>query len=257
MRKRKLFGLIVQLPEGGEGFNNVLEDAAFAAATLSVVPEATLRIDLRESDENILGAMSPMRRRNILKSLKESFEFTLSDDVPTFHRLHLSTSYRQGFEGLTFEYLNAQWRALSPLKHVTILLASYKGHVISGLWLSNFAGVVTFRLAGWDRAIKAPAHVNEALHWKAIQWARSVNASFYDLGGFDRNCAEQILMQTPINPNMKSHNFFKLGFGATPVLLPRAHILVANQSLNWLARRLGPSLLNNTHVKRLAHRLRT
>jgi hypothetical protein len=257
MRRRGLFGLVVQLAEGGEVYNSVLEGAAFARGTFSVVPEATIRIDVRQSDEQILGSMSSMRRRNVLKSVKHGFDLVHSEDVATFHRLHLSTGTRKEFSALTFQYLDAQWGALSTSGHVTILQANFGGQAMAALWLSKFGNVVTFRLGGWDRDVKGPSHVNEALHWKAIQWARSINASFYDFGGFDRGNAERLLKGQPVDSSLKSHNLFKLGFGGTPILFPPTYFLLTSRPLNWLASWVGPPLLKMKQVRKLAHKLRS
>jgi lipid II:glycine glycyltransferase (peptidoglycan interpeptide bridge formation enzyme) len=256
MQKRGLLGLLVQLAEGDEGFSDALLDAGFFVGGPSVVPEATMRIGVTQPDELILKAMSPMRRRNILKAMKQEFKIEHSSDVVTFHRLHTSTSLRQGFGALSLEYLAAQWRALSDTQNVTILLASYRGNAVAALWLSMYSGVVTFRLAGWDREIKAPSHVNEALHWQAIQWARSANARYYDLGGFDRECAERIVQGLSATSDLQPHNIFKIGFGGNPVLFSRAHCRLTNQSLNWLAGRLDAQLWHSRAMRRLAHQLR-
>jgi lipid II:glycine glycyltransferase (peptidoglycan interpeptide bridge formation enzyme) len=258
MHNRKLAGLIVQLPEGRQVSNANLEEAGFLPGVIAVAPEATIRIDVTGSNESLLAAMTSKRRRVVRRSMEQGFDIAHSNDVATFHKLYLCTGARKRFKGLSFEYLKAQWDALVPSKKVTILQASHKGTVMSALWLTNFAGVVTRRLAGWNSAIRSPAHVNEALEWAAIQWARSINARYYDLGGFDRDCAERILNKLPLEPySLTSHHNFKWGFGGTPVLLPRAYIHLANPSLNRLAHWFGPSLLQSNQVRKLAHRLRS
>jgi lipid II:glycine glycyltransferase (peptidoglycan interpeptide bridge formation enzyme) len=256
MRDQGLLGLVIQRAEGDEVFGDVLANAGFLAGGPSVVPEATMRICVKQADEVILGAMSPMRRRNVLKGIKQGFTIEHSSDVAMFHRLHASTSLRQGFKALSLEYLAAQWRALSDTHNVTILLARYQGDAVAALWLSMFSGAVTFRLAGWDKEAKAPSHVNEALHWNAIQWARSIGARYYDLGGFDRDCAERLLQGLSASPELQSHNLFKLGFGGTPVLFSQAYFRLANQPLNWLARSLGTQVWRSRRMRKFAHRLR-
>ena len=257
MRRRKQSGLIVQLSEGSEIRSKVLEQAGFTYGSLAVTTEATIRVDLTQNEESILGAMTSMRRRNVRKAMKQGFEIEHSSDVETFHGLHLATSSRKRFSGLSLEYLKAQWQALAPSGHVTILLARYQGEAMAALWLSHFGDIVTFRLAGWNAAVAGPAHVNEALHWTAIQWARSVGARVYDFGGFDRDSAERVLNGRPLAPDFeKSHNFFKLGFNRLPTLLPKAHFLVANRIVNRVAHWLGPMLLQSPQARMIAQRLR-
>ena len=258
MRKRKLAGLIVQLPEGKELRNKLLEDAGFIHGSLGVAPEATVRVDVTQTDESILSAMSKSRRGIVRNSMKKGFEIEHSSDVETFYRLHLATGIRTGFTELSLGYLNAQWQALAPSGYLTILLARHQGKAMAGLWLSHFGEVVTLRLAGWDAEVAGPAHVNEALHWAAIQWARSVGARVCDFGGVDRDSAERVLSDRPLAPDfVKSHYYFKLSFNGVPTLLPRAHFLVANRIANRFARWLGPALLQSPQVRKIAQRLRS
>lgn len=258
MRARKLAGLIVQLSEGSELRDKVLEEAGFMHGTLGVAPEATVRVDVTQTDESILSAISKSRRGIVRNSMKKGFEIEHSSDVETFYRLHLATGTRAGFSELSLGYLNAQWQALAPSGYVTILLARHQGRAMAGLWLSHFGEVVTLRLSGWDAAVVGPAHVNEAIHWAAIQWARSVGARVCDFGGFDRDSAERILSGRPLTPDFaKSRSYFKLSFNGVPTLLPKAHLLIANRITSRLARWVGPALLQSPQIRKIAQRFRS
>ena len=258
MRKRKLVGLIVQLSEGSELRDKVLDDAGFMDGGLGVAPEATIRVDVTQTDDSILSAMSKSRRGIVRNSMKKSFEIEHSSDVETFYRLHLATGTRAGFTELSLEYLNAQWQALAPSGYVTILLARHQGKAMAGLWLSHFGEVVTLRLSGWDAAVAGPAHVNEAIHWAAIQWARSVGARICDFGGFDRDSAERVLSGRPLTSDfVKSRYYFKLSFNGVPTLLPKPHFLVANRVASRLTRWLAAALLQSPQVRKIAQRLRS
>ena len=258
MKKRKLAGLIVQLSEGNDLRNKVLEEAGFMHGSLGVAPEATIRVDVTQTDELILGAMSKSRRRIVRNSLKQGFEIEHCSDVETFYRLHLATGTRAGFTVLSLKYLNAQWQALAPSGYVTMLLARHQGKAMAGLWLSHFGDVVTIRLAGRDDTVEGPAYVNEALHWTAFQWARSVGARVCDFGGFERDSAERVLNGRPLAPDFqRTQNFFKLSFNGVPTLLPKAHFMVANRIANRVAHWLGPALLQSPQARKIAQRLRS
>lgn len=257
-RERRLRGIIVQLPEGDSGREYVVEEAGFAPGSFPVAPEATIRLDVTLPDDVLLSGMSPERRSNVRKSQKEGIEIAHSDDVATFHRLHLATSDRQGFSALSLEYLEAQWHALAPSGALSILLAFCDGQAVAGKWVSRFGNVVTSRLSGWNAAAAGKRHVNEALHWSGIQWTRAIGARTYDLSGFDRRTAELVLHGLPLPADFaKTHNFFKLGFNSVPTLLPKAHFLLLNRVTNRFARMVGPTLLRGSAVRRLAQRLRS
>ena len=130
----------------------------------SVAPEATLRLDLRLTDEELLAAMRPKRRQLIRKALRSQFEVREEQDIELFHHLHALTAARQGFAPIELRNLRAQWDALAPSGKCTALIARYGGSPIAGLWLTRFAGTVTAKLSGWDAA-NAPPNANEALWW--------------------------------------------------------------------------------------------
>jgi lipid II:glycine glycyltransferase (peptidoglycan interpeptide bridge formation enzyme) len=257
-RARRLGGLIVQLPEGCDERDHVLDEADFAPGGIAVAPEATIRIDITQENEAILRGMSGMRRRNLRRAPEAALDIGESEDVGTFHALHRATSRRGDFTPLSLDYIQAQWRALAPSSAVSLLLARYHGKPVAGVWLSRFGGVVTFRLAGWDPAPIAPKHVNEALHWAAIQWSRAKGAHTYDFGGFDRVTAERILNGEPPAAGFeRSHHFFKLGFCGTPVLLPRARFLLLNSLAHRAARSIVPVVLRSRAARGLAQGLRS
>jgi len=253
IRRLRVRVLIVQLPEGADERLAVLSRQGFVDGAPPVAPEATIRVDVSLGDDALLAAMSSMRRRNIRKSWREDIDVGESDDVEGFHRLHVATAERQGFTPRSLEYLRAQWVVLRSEGQVAILVARHAGAAVAGLWLTRFGRTVTFRLPGWDVRLPAPKHVNEALHWGAIRWARAVGASVYDLGGFDRDSAVRLLCGAPLDEGFpRTHGFFKLGFNGTPVLLPQAQFLVTNRALRPLARVVGPRLLTSTPAHRLA-----
>jgi hypothetical protein len=256
-RARGYPGLIVQLPEGESWRDQVLAEAGFLNWPLAVAPEATLRIDLALPEEAILGQMSSMRRRNLRKVTGTAVRIEASDDVAAFHRLHAATAERQGFAPLSLEYLESQWRAFRGSAAIRILLARAAAEPVAGLWLSRFGQLVTFRLAGWDSEAKV-LHVNEALHWAAIRWARSAGARFYDFGGIDRDVASRLLEGQPLPAGIEStHSHFKLGFSRTPILLPTARALFFGAGARLIARLIGRHFVAAPFVRRLAQRLRS
>jgi peptidoglycan pentaglycine glycine transferase (the first glycine) len=255
-RRRGVWFLTIQPSEGGTSIDAALASAGFRLGVPSVAPEATIRLDLRRTDEELLAAMSSMRRRNIRKALRAQFEVREEQDIELFHHLHALTAARQGFAPVTLRNLRAQWDALAPGGHCTALIARYGVSPIAGLWLTRFAGTVTFKLAGWDAA-SAPANANEALHWAAIQWARRSGAHTFDLGGFDRRSAEMIIGKTPLVEGFdKTPSFFKLAFGGAPILLPQAHFRFTHGLLDTAIGPVAQRFLTSPTARKLASRFR-
>lgn len=215
--------LIIQPPLGGDACDSALASRGFELGCPGVAPEATIRLDLTRTDEQLLASMSEMRRRNVRKAVRSQLTIEQENDVALFQRLHSATAARQRFVPIDVATLRAQWNVLAPAGHCAMFIARSEGKPVAGLWLTSFAGVVTFKLAGWDASVDGVRNANEALHWTAMRWARSTGARAYDLGGFDRRATELIAAGQPLPPDFtKTPAFFKLGFGGPPILLPKA-----------------------------------
>jgi lipid II:glycine glycyltransferase (peptidoglycan interpeptide bridge formation enzyme) len=222
-RASGVFLLLLQPAPGDTAMDKALSSRGFSSGCPSVAPEATIRLDLSQTEEELLSGMSEMRRRNVRKSLRSELVVEEDTDVETFQRLHASTAERQGFVAIDTAAMRAQWSILAPAGQTRILLARHNGVAVAGIWLTSFAGVVTFKFAGWNAASDGSRNANEALHWTAIRWARSIGARHYDLGGFDRQAAETLQAGGELDKTFqKTPGYFKLGFGGTPILLPLA-----------------------------------
>ena len=215
--------LVVQPPLDGQACEQALAARGFELGCPPVAPEATIRMDLTRTDDQLIAGMSEMRRRNIRKTLRGNLTVEQEDDVEVFQRLHSATAARQGFVPIDVGTLQAQWKVLAPAGYCAMFIARHAGTPVAGLWLTSFAGVVTFKLAGWDAAADGGRNANEALHWAAMRWARATGARAYDFGGFDRRATELIAAGQPLPAEFtKTPAYFKLGFGGTPILLPKA-----------------------------------
>jgi Acetyltransferase (GNAT) domain len=255
-RRQGVWFLIIQPPEARPGVDPAVASAGFRLNVPSIAPEATLRLDLRRSEEELFGAMKSERRRTIRKVLRSEFEVREEQDIELFHHLHALTATRQGFVPVSLRNLRAQWDALAPGRHCAVLIAYYNGSPVAGSWLTSFAGTVTGKLLGWDKA-NGPSHVNEGLRWATIQWARQSGAHTYDQGGFDRRGAELMIRNMPFDEGFhKTPSYHKLGFGGAPILLPRAPFKFTLQLVDTAIGRVAQHFLMSTTARKLAYRFR-
>ena len=249
--------LIIQPPEAAPALDEATAEIGFRLGVPSIAPEATIRLDLRRSDEELLSSMSAMRRRNLRKALRSGLEVSQDDDIDLFHRLHVATAQRQGFVPATRENLQAQWDLLAPHASCTMFIARYHGVAAAGIWVTRFAGTVTFKLPGWDASSPAPPHASDAVHWAAIQWARANGDRTYDFGGFDRRSAECLVSRRPMPDDFHlSPNFYKLSFGGSAVLLPLARFRLLPKIADLALGRAVQSLFASSGGHRLAQHLR-
>jgi lipid II:glycine glycyltransferase (peptidoglycan interpeptide bridge formation enzyme) len=259
-RARGVTLLMLQAAPGDDAMDQALVREGFETGCPSVAPEATIRLDLAQTEDQLLAGMSEMRRRNVRKALRSELdvrEASEPEDVEIFQRLHAATAARQGFSAISLPAMRAQWNALSGPGFVRILLARHAGVPVAGILLTSFAGVVTFKFAGWDASLEGSRNANEALHWTAIRWAKSMGAHSYDLGGFDRASAEILHAGGTLDEGFsKTPAFFKLGFGGKPVLLPRARWRYLGPA-GVIARPLLRRALQSGKFQKLAGRLRS
>jgi lipid II:glycine glycyltransferase (peptidoglycan interpeptide bridge formation enzyme) len=254
-RERRLAALIVQ-PETTD-LEEEFRSRGFLPGAPTVAADASVRIDLTRSDESLLEAMSSSRRRDIRKSSREPIDIIESDDIEAFHTLHKRTADRRGFPPLSLAYLRAQWNALAASGAVRLMLAMHNGRPVAAKWLTRFGGVVTSRLAGWDAAASGKLHVNVALHWAAMQRARAAGATSYDFGGLERSLAEAVLAGATLPEDVhRTPQFFKLQFGAAPILHPQARFVILNPAVHFLFGRVVALLLRSRVAARAAKRFR-
>lgn len=254
--------LIVQPPEGVPSVVAALDERDFGSGCPAVAPEATIRIDPRLPDGELLDGMSRMRRRNLRKPVPPGLSIGLAEDVEAFQRLHAATAERQGFRAFDPASLRAQWGALAPEGRCAIMMARQDGVPVAAAWFTRFAGTITYKMAGWDAALAerlgAGRHVNELLHWESFRWARESGAVRVDLGGLARGVAETVAAgRRPPPEVMRTPAHFKLGFGGEVVLLPVARWALTGRRIHAIGRRAAGRLLAGRRAERLMGRLRT
>ena len=238
--------LVIQPPEAGWATDEHLGRAGFKTGVPAIAPAATSRLDLQKSDDELLADMSSMRRRNIRATDRASIAIEFETDVADFHALHTASALRQGFQPLALSTLESQWRHLGHSNTAAILVARHEGRPVAGLWLTAFGGTVTYKLPGWDPDLPQPKNVNEALHWHAIKWARSIGADIYDFGGFDREAALRATAGEAMPAGFeKTPSHFKAGFGGEVVVLPPARFSILLPIGGRLASSVGARAMSN------------
>ena len=250
--------LLIAPPEGIGPAEQRLAAAGFRQSAVAIAPEATLRLDTRQTEQELVAGMRPTRRRHLARALEQGFEVEATADVELFQRLHASTAVRQGFEPVNLANLRSQWHVLAPRGNCRILIVRYEGVPIAGLWVTCFAGTVTFKLAGWNGESGGPRYANVAAQWAAIQRARTEGAHTYDFGGLSQGSAAILAAGSALPASAhETPDGFKLGFGGTPTLLPRTRFgitpALAHRALAGVVERA----LASTRVRRLAQRMRS
>jgi lipid II:glycine glycyltransferase (peptidoglycan interpeptide bridge formation enzyme) len=218
MRSSRLVFAKVQPPEGAEQTTAALAAGRWRESDLAVAPDATTRIDLSASDDELTSALHRSTRRGV--RIAERAGVTVRrgerDDVATLARLVELTGRRQGIPFYGAQYFLGLLDAFAGGAHV--LVAEHGGEPQAAGLVITFGDTATYAAGGWSGE-HSQLHASKLLHWEAMRFARTVGCRYYDLFGIARETAARIAAGEKGGP-MSGVDEFKLAFGGEVVLLP-------------------------------------
>jgi peptidoglycan pentaglycine glycine transferase (the first glycine) len=235
-----------------------IERHQFRPSSVEVCPTATVRLDLTQDLEKILGRMKPKLRYNIRLAQRKGISVRpgTKADLTLFHRSLVATSQRQRFLPFPASYFRAMERALSPLGAFQLFVASYRDQPVSVFLVVPFGDTVVYKKGGWLGS-HSDRHPNEALHWAVIQWAKSKGYRYYDFDGIDSVAAELAQRGKGLPEALrKSVSGFKLGFGGDVMFLPQPYDRFDSWALRCIYRNLYPRVNNLAVTKKVQEFLR-
>lgn len=142
-------------------------------------------IDLTKSEDELLKTFHPKTRYNI--RLAERQGVTVSEDnsdeaFEKYLELTKETSKRQGFYAHTEKYHRLMWKYLKPPGITHLLVAKYKGEIITTWILFVFRDFLYYPYgASTDKYKNVMA--NNLMMWEAIRLGRSLGLKTFDLWG--------------------------------------------------------------------------
>lgn len=225
----RLTALLVQPPDRSLLLEPALQQAGFLPNRLWGVADANLEIDLARS----LDAIEADFRRSVRQGIRQSRRRGVTirearrSDAALFFDLMSSSCRRQGTSPnpASPRVFERMWDVFQPGGYLRLTLAEWESRAIAGLLCLHWADRVTLWKKGWLDDQRG-SHANELLYWDAITWARERGADTCDFAALARTTAELLLREeTPDETVRRSRDFFNLGFGGEPVLLPRAQVL--------------------------------
>jgi peptidoglycan pentaglycine glycine transferase (the first glycine) len=182
---------------------SALTALGFRIAPRQFQPRATIVVDISAEPQEILARFNTQVRYNTRLAERKGVEISAGgiERVDEFWRLYASTAGRKGFE----------WRAQSYFAQLVqvygdaagVFLARREGQALAGAIVVVFGDTAyyLYGASGGDRSVK-PA---ELVQFRAMQWARSLGATRYDMWGIPAHPTED-------NPLYGVYRF-KSGFG--------------------------------------------
>lgn len=246
-------GLIVQPPDRSKVFPALMRRDKFMPFYLLGIISSTLMIDLTGGGATLRKGM----RRTTITEIKQAVRRGVRireggfGDLEHFFRLMEGSCRRQGVRPspASADSLRELWKRFSPAGCIRLTFAECDGEAVSGALCLAFGDRVTIWKKGWASKC-ADRKPNSLLCFEALEWSGARGYRYFDFVSLDGKIARSILERIPLSASQRrGRDFFHLGFGGEPVLLPEAGIFIARPGL-----RLGYKWLMCNPFARIATR---
>lgn len=222
--KRKGVALALIEPDAMLPADFDLATHGLSPSHLSVQPLRTITVRCDRDDDALLGAMKQKTRYNVRLAAKRGVTVRQgsADDLPTFWSLLQTTATRDAFGVHTPEYYTDLLRFFPPPDQGALLCAEYGGDVVAAAILLR-GGPTAIYLAGASSDMHREHMPTYALQYAALQWARDVGCTRYDLWGIPPTDATPDAAQGEqqnVRDGLWGVYRFKQGFGGEIVTYP-------------------------------------
>lgn len=242
--RRRLRMLFLQPPEGADTVSSGLLCRGFRVSEANIAPVGTVRTDLTKPEEELeRGIRSKRLRRRVRSSSLAAKDVRVrlagEPDLQTFAHLVGRTAAHHGFEAASEDYLRNLYQQLAPGGHVVLFLTEFGGEPVAGQLFTACGGVLKARLTGFDRAKQPPNGTASLQLWTSLRWAKAQGFGWFDFGGLPESSLQAVMNGDDLD-DLPGIDKFKIDFGGTPVLYPRAVELINSHLLRGtydLARR--------------------
>jgi lipid II:glycine glycyltransferase (peptidoglycan interpeptide bridge formation enzyme) len=164
--------------------NHVLEPLHFQKVQ-SVQPARTIVLDLTLDEDTLLANMKEKWRYNLRLAMRKGVQIHVAvtlEEVNSWYALLQTTSIRDQFGIHTREYYRRAWQLFAPREQARLLLASYNGQLLAGIFVGLMAKQAIY-LYGASSNEQRQLMPNYLLQWEAIRWAKQAGATIYDFWG--------------------------------------------------------------------------
>lgn len=202
-------------------------------------PQTTIHVDLTRDLETILAAMKPKWRYNIRLAEKKGVTVRGGDarDADLFFNLLQITSQRDGFAIHARDYYRAALELLSADAGAQLFIAEYAREPLAAIFVTA-VGDEAIYLYGASSNAQRDKMPNHALHWAAMQWAKTRGCARYDLWGIADTAWADVPVGTKNNSSLQHGLYqFKHGFGGEVVRYAGAYDFVFSRGKYFLYQR--------------------
>ena len=199
---------------------------------LPIQPRTTIHIDLTRDLDTLLAQMKPKWRYNIRLAERKGVRVRegSAEDVAMFYRLLQLTGERDAFAIHSLDYYRVAFESFAKQDAARLFVAEYEREPLAVIFVTAL-GEEAIYLYGASGNAHRERMPNHALHWHAMQWAKSRGCTHYDLWGIaDTAWAEAPSVEkeeTPGDAHLPHGLYqFKQGFGGAVVRYVGAYDVV-------------------------------
>ncbi len=239
-RQLRLSAIIVQPPALSKHTETALKQSGFLPNDLLAIISATVLVDVSSGIEAIEGNMRKTTRKHLRRAIRNGVRIRegSENDLDLFYSLMLMTCRRQGVRPniANPEIIKTLWRDQRKGIICRLTFAEKDDNTLGALLCIGFGHRLELWKQGFSpEAIKA--YPMGLLYYDAFTWAHAQGFQICDLGGINRSLAEHVIAGKPLEErHQRNRNFFKLGFGGIPILLPKAWLCFRNPLISLFYR---------------------
>ncbi|MCL1853407.1 MAG: aminoacyltransferase [Peptococcaceae bacterium] len=149
-----------------------------------IQPRFVFRLDIREPEEALLGAMHQKTRYNIRLAQKRGVRIRRGtrEDLPVFYEVLKETTERDNFMVRSLAYFEDMFDSLQPAGYAELFIAEYEGRVVAGTFAMT-AGDKAWYVYGASSNADRNVMPNYLIQWEMIRWAKGLGCAMYDFRG--------------------------------------------------------------------------
>lgn len=175
--------------------------------------EATLKLDIAKSEEELLANMRKTTRYLIRQTLKnEDISIEKSDraqNIKPYQQLNKEVAGKQGFIPFSGEFIENEFEVFSKDNQALWIFGKYKEETTAAALIIFWSGIGFYHQAASSEKYQKLS-IPYLIQWEAIREAKKRGCSLYDFWGFVDP------KKHPKHP-WAGPTLFKLGFGGQPI----------------------------------------
>lgn len=189
--------------------NSLFHNLKFKPAPIQMHPEASWKLDISLSEDELLANMRKTTRYLIKQTLKNpdiKIEKSINvKDVEIFSKMHEKVSSRQKFVPFSLDYLKNEFSTFQEDNEIVLFFGKYKGELAAASFVIFWSGIGFYHHAA-SFPKYAKLSIPYLLQWEAIKEAKKRQCVLYDFWGY-------VDPQKQPNHPWAGPTLFKMGFG--------------------------------------------